>query len=86
MGEMKINVDHSQLIKKLPPEFKDFLAYINTLDYNTPPDYKVALGVHSRLRRAEPWGVWGLLTTLGTAGPQQASKGRALAGCGSAQT
>ena len=49
MGEMKINVDHSQLIKKLPPEFKDFLAYINTLDYNTPPDYKVALRVHSRL-------------------------------------
>jgi len=40
VGEMKINVDHSQLIKKLPPEFKDFLAYINTLDYNTPPDYK----------------------------------------------
>ena len=49
---MKINVDHSQLIKKLPPEFKDFLAYINTLDYNTPPDYKVALGVHIRLGTA----------------------------------
>lgn len=41
VGVMKEKYDHRLLLKHLPSDFKQFLEHIQSLDYDTTPDYNV---------------------------------------------
>ncbi|CAF1280920.1 unnamed protein product, partial [Adineta ricciae] len=41
VGQMKDKYDHTQFLKSLPSEFKQFLEHIQTLRYEDKPDYEL---------------------------------------------
>merc|ERR1711981_129456 len=48
VGIMKEKYDHRLLLKHLPPDFRQFLEHLQSLEYADKPDYAMLLGLFER--------------------------------------
>lgn len=45
IGQMKIQYNTPELVKDLPPQFLQFMEYLQTLQYESTPDYQLLLSL-----------------------------------------